>query len=367
MNHNTIHTIKRFCMTTVVAAAVCLSLPQLGSKAEAVSASKCGSYYTYVSNGALYAQRTTTSDPKEIVSQGKIFRVTSCVTDSSYIYYTAVNTSGSKTRLYRVKPDGSGKTQMIELTGKNTVLQGKCGSSLVYTYDSATSNKVHTRRYKLGGTRTYKVRNDMNGTQLSGQYVVGMSYTEFPTTPTSLYSVNGESGDWRRLSRSCVAFQVIDNTIYYVESDLANMAKGKVLSVKACSLDGKNIRTLAQNITGVDLQEYMRVIPTERALYYVEKNGGAVCRYTYSSKSKKTLLTGTAHNIDLNYLEGRVVVQDKNGNQTSFSNKVYTVTPPSSTVVAQASLSNASIIAVSGKTYYARSRADDTVSLGRFS
>ena len=351
-------------MSAVIAVAVCITVPQMSGSAQATDAGKCGSYYAYVSNGSLCVRRTTTGAAVKIVSPGQIFSVDSCVMDDTYIYYAAVNKSGSKTWLYRIKPNGEGKTKMVELTGKNTVLQSKCGNSLIYTYNSATSSKVHTRRYKLGGSRTYKVRNDMVGDQQSGQYVVGTSYTA-TFAPTSLYSVKGETGDWHRLSRSCVAYRVIDNTVYYVEADAASALSGTAVSVKACDLEGKNVRTLAQNVPGVDLEQ---AIPTEKALYYVQHGGGAVCRYSYANKSKKTLISDPGdQSIFLNYLGDRIVVQDLDGSNTSYTNSVYTIGRSASQAVKQQSLNSRYIFFATGKTYYAEKSQTGTVSLGRFS
>ncbi len=357
---------KGIGLSVLAAAAFCVALSNMSAGAQATDAGKCGKYYTYTAQGGLFVQRTASGAAKEIVAPTKNYHVDSCVMDSSTIYYATTNESGSKTRIYRIKTDGTGKKRLIELTGTNTVLQGICGNSLVYTYESSKGDeRVHTRRYSLKNNRTYKVRNSFAGMQISGGQVIGMSATD-GVEPTSLYTVGGETGDWFRISRSCVAYQVIGSKIYYIECSDSDLEKGVVTAVKSCDRYGDGIRVLAQNIKNVDLDQ---MIPTDKGLYYTRAERGKVYRYDYSRKIKTALLSDPSDDSYLmDYMGDKIIVQDIDAaGESAFVNTVYSIVPGLSSVVKETELENGFVFYVNGKTYYAEDANTGEVQLGRLS
>lgn len=366
MKNMTLRRLKGIGLSVLTATALCLALPKLSADAQATDAGKCGKYYTYTAQGGLFVQRTANGTAKQIAKPSKNYSVDSCVMNSTTIYYATMNASRSKARIYSIRPDGTGKKKLVELTGQNTVLQGISGNSLVYTYDSSKDpERVHTRRYSLTKKRTYKVRNSFSGKQFLGKQVIGTSEDD-RVAPGSLYTVGAESGDWFRISRSCLDYQVIGNKIYYIECTNKDIERNRITAVKSCDRYGDNIKTLATNIKDVDIDE---MIPTDKGVYYTCTAERRVYGYEYKSKKKQVMIDQMSDgNYVLDCMSGKIVVQDPTQTEDpTFMNTVYTIVPGQNDVVKEAELESEFIFFASGKTYYAEHTQTDVVRLGRFS
>lgn len=366
MKQMTLRRLKGVGLSVLTAAALCLVLPKLSADAQATDAGKCGKYYTYAAQGGLFVQRTASGAATEIVKPSKYYSVDSCVMDNTTIYYATMNASRSKVCVYRIKPDGTSKKKLVELSGQNTVLQGISGNSLVYTYESSKDpERVHTRRYSLTNKRTYKVRNNFSGKQFLGKQVIGTSEDD-RVAPGDLYTVGGETGSWFRISRSCLDYQVIGKKIYYIECTNKDIGRNRITAVKSCDRNGDNIKTLATNIKNVDIDE---MVPTDKGVYYTCTAERRVYGYEYKSQSKKVMIDNLSDgNYVLDYMSGKILVQDPTQTEDpTFTNTIYTIVPGKSGSVKEAELESEFIFFVSGKTYYAEHTQTDVVRLGRLS
>lgn len=329
--------IKQVCMAAALALVAVLALPQLAAGAQAADTAKCGAYYSYVQQDGLYVQGSAGSSAKQIVAPTTGHKVSSCVADSTYIYYTAASVKGTSSSLYRIKPNGTGKKRIAKIVAKNVTLLDT-GTDTVYYSITTKSGKVNTRRYGISKGRSYSVKTDFVGDQYSNGYLVGTPKTTAGKA-TSLYTVRGLTNDYVRVSRNCVAYQIINSKIYFAESTAAN----KISAVKYCDLNGKNIRTLATNIKNVNLKQ---VVPTKTMLYYTSsKTTGRVNGYSFSTKKATKILSGLSSKTTVDYLGSSIIVQNP-------KKKFYTVKNGSTKATAQGSLGSGTVTNIIGNTYF---------------
>lgn len=329
--------IKRVVMAAALALTAALAFPLFSAGAQAADTAKCGTYYSYVQQGGLYVQSSSGSSGKQLVAPKTGHKVSSCVADSTYIYYTAASTKGTSSSLYRVKPDGTGKKRIAKISAKNVTLLD-AGNDTVYYSITTKSGKVNTRRYGISKGRSYSVKTDFVGDQYCNGYLVGTPKTTAGKA-ASLYTVRGLTNDYVRVSRNCVAYRILNNKIYFVESSAANTVR----AVKYCDLNGGNIRTLATNIKNVNLK---KVVPDKTSLYYISsKTAGTVYGYNFSTKKKTKLLSGLSSKATVTPLGSTVVVQNP-------KKKFYTIPESAGKAVQQGSLGSGTVTNIIGKTYF---------------
>lgn len=332
--------IKQIGLAAFLALTAVFVIPQ----AQAADTAVCGTYKTFVQQGGLYVQTTGTA--KQLVAPKTGHKVSSCAADSTYIYYTAASTSGKSSSLYRVKPDGSEKKKLAKLSEKKVNLLNAAGDVLYYSVSSGT-NSVSTRRYSISKNKSYTVKTGFEGTQYSNGYLVGTPKTA-DGTPTSLYTVRGLTDKYVRVSRSCVAYQVISSKIYFVEG-----SSNKITAVKYCDLNGGRIRTLStKTIKNVNLAQ---VVPGQKMVYYTsKKTPGTVYGYTYSTKKTKAIRSKLSKRTTLDGYGKCIVVQSPGRN-------FYTITSGASKAVKAGSLGSGTITNVIGSTYFKNTNGQYTV------
>ena len=332
--------IKQIGLAAFLTLTAVFMLPQ----AQAADTAVCGTYKTFVQQGGLYVQATGTA--KRLVAPKTGHKVSSCAADTTYIYYTAASTSGKSSSLYRIKPDGSGKQKLAKLSEKQVNLLNAAGDVVYYTASSG-SNSVSTRRYSMAKNRSYTVKTDFEGIQYSNGYLVGTPKVA-DGTPTSLYTVRGLTNQYVRVSRSCVAYQVISSKIYFVEG-----SSNSITAVKYCDLNGGRIRTLStKTIKNVNLAQ---VVPGQKMVYYTsKKTPGTVYGYTYSTKKTTAVRSKLSKRTTLDGYGKLIVVQSPGRN-------FYTITSGASKAVKAGSLGSGTITNVIGNTYFKNTNGQYTV------
>lgn len=336
--------IKQICLAVMLTLTAAAAIPQAAANAQAVDTAVCGTYKSFVQQGGLYVQ--TTGSAKQLVAPKTGHKVSSCTADSTYIYYTAASTSGKSSSLYRVKPDGSNKQKIAKLSEKKVTLLNAAGDVVYYT-SALNSGVVSTRRYSISKGRSYSVKTEFVGTQYSNGYLVGTPKVA-DGTPTSLYTVRGLTNQYVRVSRSCVAYQVISSKIYFVEG-----SSNSITAVKYCDLNGGRIRTLSsKTIKNVNLAQ---VVPCQTMVYYTsKKTPGTVYGYTFSTKKTTAIRSKLSKKTTLDGFGKFVVVQSPGRN-------FYTITAGAAKAVKKGNLGSGTITNVIGSTYFKNTNGTYTV------
>ena len=194
-------------------------------------------------------------------------------TNANKVYYFTYHYKTQKATVYKICVDGTKKTKVFSVKAKDGFeLAGLVGGKLYYLTGSDHGN-LHS--YTLKSKKDKVVVKDIFASRYKSKYFILETLCDDEANVSKISSYSIKNKKLKSISTNVCAYQIIGKKLYYVEykSTRKNISSDEIsnVTVKKCSLNGKNKKTLIKKLTIQNIREV-----TAHAITYTNKEGKEV-------------------------------------------------------------------------------------------